>query len=236
MPNDEATLAAISDLLDEVEGDIEQALADGDLALAQQLSGVVAEVDPERAIIEEVETAVEREASIGQTLEQAAAALNAGRLTQPAGDNAADLLARALELDPGNQTAQAGLVETHQAIVASAIAMARDDLDFEGAEARLVEAEGVRESPEAVAEARASISDFRERYIEDLHAEVVAQIDDGRYDEADENITELVAFGHDRERVESLQASLADARLYGSFEPGQTFRDDVARLVDPARK
>ena len=61
----------------------------------------------------------------------------------------------------------------------------------------------------------------------------MAQIDDGRYDEAEDNITELVALGHDRERVESLQASLADARLYGSFEPGQTFRDDVSRLGRP---
>ncbi len=230
VPNDEATLDAISDLLDEVEADIEQALADGELAEAQQLSAVVAEVDSERAIVDEVETAVERDASIGQALEQAAAALEAGRLTQPAGDNAAELFARALELEPGNETAEAGLVDTHQAIVASAVDMARDDLDFEGAEARLVEAEDLREAPEAVAEARESIAEFRERHIEDLHAEVVTQIDDGSYDEAEENITDLVALGHDRERVDMLQASLADARLYGSFEPGQAFSDEVARL------
>ncbi len=230
VPNDQATLDAISDLLDQVEADIDEALAQGDLALAQQLAGVVAEVQPERAVIAEVQAAVERENSIGQTLEQATAALDAGRLTEPAGDNAAELFAQVLEIEPGNETAQAGLVETHQAIVADAVSMAREDLDFEGAEARLVQAEGVHESPEAVAEARDSIAQFRERHIEELHQSVLTHIDEGRYDQAEEAITELVALGHDRERVEGLQASLADARLYGSFEPGQVFSDQVERL------
>ncbi|WP_181918490.1 MULTISPECIES: formylglycine-generating enzyme family protein [unclassified Wenzhouxiangella] len=232
-PNDQDTLDALSDLIDEIEADIEEALAGEDLALAQQLAGVVAEVEPDREIIAEVEAAVEQESMIGQTLEQATAALEAGRLTQPAGDNAAELFARVLELDPGNETAQTGLEETHQAIVDSAISMARDDLDFEGAEARLVEAEGVLESPEAIAEARDSIVEFRTGYTEDLHQEALTHIDEGRYDEADESITELVALGHDRDRVESLQASLADARLYGSFEPGQVFDDQIEALGEP---
>lgn len=233
VPNDQEAQDALSNLIDQVEADINQALQQGNLALAQQFAAVVAEVEPGRAVIREVATAVERQRSITRTLQQAAAALEAGSLTQPAGDNAAELFARVLELDPGNETAQAGLVETHQAIVASAISMARDDLDFEGAAARLAEAEEVRESPEVIAEARDSIAEFRTRYTEDLHQEALTQIDEGRYDEADETITELVALGHDRSRVESLQASLADARLYGSFEPGQAFDDQIEALGEP---
>ncbi|WP_376697168.1 SUMF1/EgtB/PvdO family nonheme iron enzyme [Wenzhouxiangella sp. EGI_FJ10305] len=233
VPNDQDTLDALSDLIDQVEADISEALGQGDLATAQQLAGVVAEVEPEREIIGEVESAVEQRNSIGQALEQAAAALEAGRLTQPAGDNAAELFARALELDPGNETAEAGLVETHQAIVASAVSMAQEDLDFEGAEARLAEAEDVHESPEVIAEARDSIAEFRTRHIENLHDEALTHIDEGRYDQADETITELVALGHERDSVESLQASLADARLYGSFEPGQAFNDEIEGLGKP---
>jgi formylglycine-generating enzyme required for sulfatase activity len=233
VPNDPDTLQAISDLLDEVEADIDAALEAGNLDLAQQLAGVVAQVDPDRAVVNEVEEAVAREASIGQTLAEANAALEAGQLTQPAGENAAELYAGVLELEPGNEEAQAGLVATHEAIVADAISMARDDLDFEGAEARLVEAEGVREAPEMVAEARQSIVDFREGYIEDLHTQVLSQIDEGQYDQAEEDITQLVALGHERSRVEGLQASLEDARRYGSFEPGQTFSDTIERLDAP---
>jgi len=233
VPDDQDALDALSALLDEVGADIREALDQGELARAQQLADVVAEVEPGRAVIGEVAAAVERQNSISETLEQATAALEAGRLTEPAGDNAAELFAQVLELDPGNEAAQAGLEETHQALVASALAMAQDDLDFEGAEARLVEAEGVDEAPEVVEEARQSISDFRQRYIEDLDAEALTHIDEGRYDQADESITELVALGHDRARVDALQASLADARRYGSFEPGQVFSDQVARLDEP---
>lgn len=230
VPDNQETLAALGALLDEVEVDINDALAQGDLALARQLAGVIAGVDPDRAVIEEVQAAADRQDTIGQTLRQAAAALEAGRLTQPAGDNAAELFARVLQMDPGNATAQTGLVQAHQEIVASAVAMARDELDFEGAEQRLVEAEGAYESPEAVAEARESIAQFRDRHIEQLHQAALTHIDEGRYDQADESITELVALGQDRALVESLQASLADARLYGSFEPGQAFRDQIERL------
>ncbi len=230
VPDNQETLAALGALLDEVEVEINDALAQGDLALAQQLAGVIAGVEPDRAIIEEVRAAVDRQAAIGQTLQQATDALAAGRLTRPADDNAAELFARVLQLDPGNAAAQAGLVQTHQAIVASAVAMARDELDFEGAEQRLAEAEAAYESPEAVAEARESIAQFRDRHIEELHQAALTHIDEGRYDQADESITELVALGQDRALVESLQASLADARLYGSFEPGQAFRDQTERF------
>jgi len=230
VPNDQDTLDALSELIDEVVADIDEALAQGDLALARQLAGVVAEVEPDRPIIEEVAAAVQQRTAIGDTLERGSAALAAGRLTEPEGDSAADLFTQVLAIDPDNEAAQAGLVETHQAVVASAVALALDDLDFEGAEARLVEAEQAYEAPEAVAEARQSIADFRQRYIEELDAEVVAHIDEGRYEQAEDGITELVALGHDRARLDALQASLADARLYGSFEPGQVFNDQIERL------
>jgi len=232
-PNDEQTLNALSNLLDDVEADIERALVQDDLALAQRLARVVAEVEPGRAVINRVETAVARQNTIDRTLQQANTALEAGRLTQPPGDNAAEFFARVLELDSGNQAAQAGLEQTHQAIVASAMTLAQDELDFEGAQARLAEAEEVYEAPEAIAEARQGIADFRQRYIASLNDQVRTHIDEGRYDQAEDAITELVSLGHDRERVQALQASLADARMYGSFEPGQSFSDRIDRLDQP---
>ncbi|NBB92701.1 MAG: SUMF1/EgtB/PvdO family nonheme iron enzyme [Gammaproteobacteria bacterium] len=230
VPNDPDTEQAISDLLDEVEVDIRAALDEENFELAQQLAGVVREVEPEREIIAEVADAVERDATVGQWLEQAQAALEAGQLTAPPGANAVELFNQVLEAEPDNAEAQAGLVSTHQALLADAIAMARDDLDFEGAEARLVEAEEVREAPEAVTEARASIADFRTRYVEQLDSEVLAHIDEGRFEEAEDAITELVALGHDRNRIDALQASLTDARRYGSFQPGQVFSEQIERL------
>src|SRR5699024_3809803 len=108
VPDDPETLADISALLDEVEADINQALAQGDLALAQQLAGVIAEREPGRAVIAEVQAALDRQESLAETLQRATAALEAGRLTEPAGDNAAELFARALDMDPDNQAGRTG--------------------------------------------------------------------------------------------------------------------------------
>lgn len=227
VPSDEEAQESLEALLDEVEVDIEEALADDDLESAQRLAEVLEEVQPEREIVAEVAAAVERQESVGQVLTQAEAALEAGQLTEPPGENAAELYARVLEIEPGNEQAQSGLVETHQAVVASAVELAREDLDFEGAEERLAEAEELREAPEMISEARDNIASFRERHVESLDSEAVTHIDEGRFDEADEVITDLVALGHDPDRLESLRDSLADARLYGSFEPGQVFRDEL---------
>jgi formylglycine-generating enzyme required for sulfatase activity len=228
-PNNPDTDAALSALLDEVGADIRQALADGDIQLARQLAAVVAEIDPEREVVGEVSAAIERQNTIGETLAAAEQALEAGRLVTPEDESAAALFNRVLELDPDNEAAQQGLVRVHEALLADAIALAQE-LDFEGAEERIVEAEAVREAPEAVADTRASIADYRMRRIEELDRTVVEHIDAGRYDQAEDTLTELVALGHQQQRLQALRNSLADARLYGSFEPGQQFSDNLDRL------
>src|SRR5699024_1536056 len=128
--------------------------------------------------------------------------------TEPADGNAADLFAQVLELDPGNQEATAGVAATHQAVVDEALYLAREELDFEGARARLTEAEAIHEAPDVLADARQEISDFRQGHIEDLYVQAREHIDAGRYDQADDAITGLVSLGEDRARVEALQASL----------------------------
>ncbi len=230
VPDDPDTQQAISALLDEVEVDIDTALAAEDYAMAQQLAGVIREVEPDRPIVAEVSAAVEREASVGQFLRQAQTALGEGRLTTPPGNNAAELFAQVLQIEPGNAAAQSGLAGTHQALLTSAVELASDELDFEAAEALLVAAESIHEAPSAVADARANIADFRQEHIATLRRQVLADIDSGRYDQAEAGITDLLALGQDRAEVEALEASLSDARLYGSFEPGQQFSDDIERL------
>lgn len=230
VPDDADTQQALDELLDEVETDIRAALAEGDLAGARRLLAVMREVQPDRGVIAEFDAAIERQQAIEQGLRAAREALGAGQLTAPPGDNAAELFGRVVELEPDNAEAAEGLAATHQALLESARELAREELDFEGAEARLQEAEALLEQPEPVAEARQQIADFREERIETLHAATLADIDAGRFDEAEEGVTELIALGHDRERLEQLRNSLADARLYGSFQPGQTFSDELSGL------
>src|SRR6056297_3976540 len=72
------------DLLDEVEAEARQAMANGDMELATRFANVIAEFDDERGIVDEVEAEVERLAELQRLLGLANQALATGNLVQPA--------------------------------------------------------------------------------------------------------------------------------------------------------
>lgn len=229
-PDDTDNLAALNELFNEVEADIASALAAGNLQQAQRLATAIGAVEPGRPIVGEVQALVDRQNSISQTLSQAASALAAGQLVEPAGSSAAALYARVLELEPGNAQAVAGLNNTHAAVLEAAVAAARDQLDFEGAEALIEQAGQIRDDEAALATARNQVAAHRQSYISGLDDEIMALIDQGDYDGAEATFNELVAMGHSRDRLSYLQGALEDARLYGSFEPGQRFHEDLGSI------
>ncbi|TVQ29274.1 MAG: formylglycine-generating enzyme family protein [Wenzhouxiangella sp.] len=229
VPDDPDIQAALESLMDQVGADARAALNAGNLEQAQQLVSVMAEFTPNRAVIRDVRAEITRRASVSQTLSEADAALAAGRLVTPPGQSAADLYQQVLALEAGNAAAQAGLDNTQQALIAEAVELGQE-LDFEGAEGLLLRAEDVFDAPDRIEQARASIGEFRAEYSSELDRQVVQNIDQGNYDQAEAGITQLVALGHDRERVDALRSSLADARVYGGFEPGQVFSDTISRL------
>ncbi len=228
-PNDPDIQADLEALMDEVETDARAAMSADNVGLAQQLVSVIAEFTPDRAVVNDVRAEITRRASVTQTLAEADAALADGRLVTPPGQSAADLYEQVLALEPGNSAAQTGLDNTHQALIAEAVSLA-EEFDFEGAEALLLRAEDVFDAQDRVDEARGNIDAFLSDYVSDLDRQVVSSIDAGDYDQAEADITQLVALGHDRQRIDALRASLADARIYGGFEPGQVFADTIERL------
>ena len=208
--------------MEEVAADAEAALSAGNVNLAQQLVNVIVEFSPNLPVVGRVQAEASRRATLATAMANADAALAGGNLVTPEGESANDLYRRVLELDAGNQQAEAGLDATFDALLARALEQAQD-LDFEAAEASLAAAGTVRENPDAVAETRTSIADFRERHLEELDQSVTAAIDSGDFDQAEAGITRLVALDYPRSRIDALQVSLSDARLYGSLEPGQVF-------------
>ncbi len=228
-PDDPDIQEALEGLMDRVGADARAALNAGNLQRAQQLVSVMSEFTPNRAVINDVRAEITRRASVSQTLAEADAALSEGRLVTPPGQSAADLYEQVLALEPGNEAAQAGLDNTQQAVIAEAVALGQD-LDFEAAEGLLLRADDIVEAPERIEQARASIAEFRADYVSRLDRQVVENIDQGNYDQAESDITQLVALGLDRARIDSLRSSLADARMYGGFEPGQVFSDSISRL------
>lgn len=229
VPEDPDIQASLDALMDEVEIDAYDALEAGDTELAQQLVGVIEEIDSEREVIEDIRAEITRRASVAETLAAADAALAAGRLVQPTGQSATDLYRQVLALESGNSAAAAGLADTQQALIAEAVELA-EEFDFEGAEALLTQAADIRDGGDAIDDARSSIDEFRQRQLQDMATNAVAAIDEGRFEDAEEWLTQLIAMGYDRQRIEELRAALDDAVIYGSFEPGGTFTDNLERL------
>lgn len=229
VPDSPDVQAELSALMDEVESDARAALNADNLGLAGNLVSVIAEFEPEREVIAEVRSEVNRRTQVASLLSDADGALATGRLVAPAGNNALEYYREALELDPGNAAAQEGLVNTHEALLAQAVELA-NETDFEAAEALLERAPEIHDDSAGVAEVRAAVIELREQRIQEVDGQALLAIDEGRFDDAEEDITQLVALGHDRDRIQRLRNSLEDARMYGNFEPGQVFNDTLEGL------
>lgn len=229
-PDDPEIEAELEALFDEVEAAALRALEAGDTELARRLIAVIAAFDVDRPVVARVEAEADRRERIRDLLARAGQALERGWLLEPEGGSALDLYRQALILEPENATARTGLDEVQQALIEAALEAARE-LDFEGAQFLVEAAAEVVDRPELIAETRSSITEHREHQISTLGREIDAAIEEGRFGAAEDGITQLVALGEDRDRIEGLRDRLQHERLYGGFEPGQVFSDPLADSV-----
>jgi formylglycine-generating enzyme required for sulfatase activity len=99
------------------------------------------------------------------------------------------------------------------------------DLDFESARRILDDAALVQENSERIEAARGEIAEFRKGYAEQLEVRAVQAMDDGRFDQAERVLIDLIALGGEQELVNQLRRRMEEARIYGGFRPGQIIRD-----------
>jgi formylglycine-generating enzyme required for sulfatase activity len=183
-------------------------------------AGPAAAADP----VQEAGLSLEQQQSIENALAAAARAEREGRLLRPANDSAVSHLRSVLQIDPGNPAAHAGLARVQEQLIAQAADDARD-MDYESAERLLQDAARVREDPERMRQAEASIRGIRQAYSEGLGSAAIRAIESGEFDRAERLLIELIALGVDSDTVVQLRQRLDDARVYGGLKPGQTIRD-----------
>ncbi|MDX1625566.1 MAG: formylglycine-generating enzyme family protein [Wenzhouxiangellaceae bacterium] len=226
MPDNEEVNQELSDLLDEVEATAREALAAGELERADRLAAVIGALEPDRAVVGEIEAVVERVSRTQRLLDQAEAAMAAGSLVEPEDGSAWALYQDVLEGDPDNDAAIAGL-EAVRAGLLEFIDAAIENSDFEEASALLASAADYGIDAEEITTRQQTVLDARQDEIRAMISAVRSSIDAGEFDEAETQINELVALGVDAERIDSLRTSLDDAIRYGGFEPGQLFQDGI---------
>ena len=211
-------------ILDEVGDRAAASIRAGRFGTAGAYLEAMRTLQPERSQLDALERQLEQARAVDALLEQGEAALAEGRLIEPADDNARGAFQRVLELEGDNQAANEGLAEVRQALVDRALSLGGES-EFASAESLLDEAEAVPGDAD-VASARQRLDQLRVEYAADLQETVLRRIDNGDYQGAAEALDQLATLGGYSDQVRQLRASLADARAYGGFVPGQVFSDD----------
>ncbi len=200
-------------------------------ALAGQALALVDEPETDFSPRLEAGSAEPEDAVIVALLEQAEAARSRGWLLSPPGRSAADRYREVLEIEPDHIAALGGLRQLQRELVDEAAVLARES-DHEAAKRLVQRAGGLAADPLLMAWAEARIVRIRDEKLAAAEQAVQDLIAEGRFDEADERLTELVAMGMERGRLEAVRGRLIAARLYGALSPGQIFSDPMRDLDD----
>ncbi|MDT8450990.1 MAG: formylglycine-generating enzyme family protein, partial [Wenzhouxiangellaceae bacterium] len=215
-------------LLDEVAARAAAALDSGDTALATRYLNVFVSLEQEdRPIVARIRDELARREEIERLLGLAAQALESGNIVEPADGSAWALYGQVLELDDGNEAALEGREAVREALLARADERLAED-NFEAAAMLLDAAAGIGVDETLIEQRQEAIAAARADRLRALANATRIAIDDGQFDQAEDNITQLIALGADAAQVARLRASLDDAIRYGGFEPGQLFQDRIA--------
>ncbi|MGY6552926.1 MAG: SUMF1/EgtB/PvdO family nonheme iron enzyme [Wenzhouxiangella sp.] len=202
------------------------------LAVAEALAPVV-EVEASILAPAAGVEAPELEAALREEIEvlllQADNALARGWLTAPRGRSAADFFAEVLAIDPDQADALAGMTTLQRDLVEEALELARA-MDYETANERLDQARALHEDALLLAWASSQLYRIRREQIDEAEQAVFLLMEQGDYDQAEERLTDLVALGLRRPRIEEIRSELATRRVYGPFSPGQVFSDPLVGL------
>jgi len=158
-----------------------------------------------------VDNKLSQQKEIDRHLAAARAALQAGRIDQPANDCAWSHYRAVQDIDPQNVEAQQGLLAVQKALVSRAIEVAKE-LDFDLAELILEDAALVRESREHVDKAQEEIFSYRSQYAEEREVKAVHAMDAGDFALAERQLIKMIALGGADNTVSQLRRRLEDLR------------------------
>jgi TonB family protein len=119
-PGDERARQGLTQVLDYLLNEAESAIYHSDFDQARENAAKVLAIDPDNAHALDVNLRAARLKRVEALLNRAVTLYAAGQLTEPAGENAAELYRQVLELDPDNDAARQGLDSVVQRVVANA--------------------------------------------------------------------------------------------------------------------
>ena len=225
-PGDTVLLKQLDTLLTDVLDQINDMMDAGSLDQAEQLLTLIQSINPGLPGLDAAKNRLQDFKEADELLVAGNTALASNRVLEPGNSSAFYYFSQALEKDPQSQSAQQGLVKVQRTLVERALESARE-LDFETAEAWLLEASAVREDQKPVEDVRIEVASFKQERAAELEQKVFDAMSSGNFDMADFSLIDLIALGGQEQGVAALRARLKEARLYGGFEPGQVISDEL---------
>jgi formylglycine-generating enzyme required for sulfatase activity len=209
---------------------LRNALAERDMDTVEAVFPSLDRIGAEDHDVEILAGQVSRIKQADALIRQARSDREADKLVQPTGDNALARLLRARQLDPGHPEVKTLLIALERELVDRALGSARQ-LDFRAAENWVQWAQQVRDGSTAIDHARQSIAEYKAIQLEQLSSSARTAMRESRFELAVSNISRIQSLGSTAAVVESLEKELASIRVYGIYQPGQTFRDPLAKSV-----
>lgn len=227
-PGNARARAGLERALERLATDMDGAVARGDYLAGSRMLPVLRQLRDERASdLARWRTWLEAGTRQRELLEQAAAALERGRLDRGS-RSAAALYREVLEIEPGNLTAQAGLAAIRDRLLAQALARGEEGA-FEEAEALIGRALAVTpDAQAAIAEARGAVAEQRNHAAAVLLSQAHQRLDAGQADAAEDLLGQALAIAPDHVGSGLVRERIRNVRLYGGYGEGERFHDTLA--------
>ena len=226
-PGKSSVLAQLNIFLADILDQANSLMDDGAFKQAEQLLSVIHSIDPGFRGLNSAKKRVKVLKEADVFLIAGDAALKSQQILVPDRDNALYYFSMALSKDPQSKAGRSGMARIQEALIDRALEFARE-LDFETAEASLLDASAVLDDQELVENARVEVTVFKQERAAELEEKVIRAMNSGEFVLADFNIIDLIALGGQEARIESLRPRLEEARFYGGFEPGQIISDELS--------
>lgn len=230
-PEDADSLAALEDIKQTVDSRISEAITAGDLNAAASYIGVMQELQADRPELESYREQLGQLRELRDLNTRFADAIADQRLLG-AEDNSARSILREIqslaESSPVAATTVANSTDTLQQVLQQQFAESLDEQNFDQAANWLDGMAGLPGEPD-INEQRQLLQQRKQNALNQFILAVDDNIATGNLATAEQQLNELIALGAAPEQITPLRARLGDARVYGSFVPGQVFRDSFGQ-------
>lgn len=230
-PQDADSLAALEQIKQTVETRISEAIAAADLNAAASYIGVMQELEADRPGLQSAREQLAQMRELRDLNTRFEDAIADQRLLG-SGDNTARGLLQAMQdlaaSIPAATAVVAGSSQSLQQALQQQYAESLDEQRFDEAETWLDALAGLPGDPD-VSEQRQALQQRKQGALNQFILAVDDNIASGNLAAAEQQLNELIALGAPADQITPLRARLDDARVYGSFVPGQVFRDSFGQ-------